>query len=310
MSIRHMVVISDLHIGSTVALCPDEFTRDDGVIIRPSPMQHWLRLHWKTFWDINVKKIVKRDPFITVINGETVEGDHHNTHQIVTRNISEQRQMSKELLMPLRRKSKRLYVVRGTAAHSGHQACDDETVARLIDADGIGIEQRLDGDKSRKSEWQLRLQWGKYQCLFRHHTTGGRSWAGKLTAVSKELTNELVNAGAWESSRADLMFFSHIHDPKGGWFPTARGRMTATVCPAWQAPTEFAQKIGHFHSLVGGYVCSWDDSGYIIRDFIWRTPENATIPIVKLSTSTSSRSCKNSPKSKRKTAKAGSRRGK
>ena len=45
-----VAIISDLHAGSTVGLCPPRFTLDDGGDYVSSPAQRWLWRNWNHFW--------------------------------------------------------------------------------------------------------------------------------------------------------------------------------------------------------------------------------------------------------------------
>lgn len=74
-----LLVISDLHVGSTVGLCPrDGLMGDDGVRIQPSKFQIGLCDAFdKLIEDVlQIKRIKQR---ALILNGDLVDGFHHNT---------------------------------------------------------------------------------------------------------------------------------------------------------------------------------------------------------------------------------------
>jgi len=314
LDIRHLVVISDLHIGSSVALMPPEHTTEDGNIIQANELQSWIWQKWRYFWDECVPTATGNEGFATVINGDIVDGDHHGTFQLVTRNMQEQRAIAMSVLEPIRKRSQRLYAVKGTESHVGNIACDEESIAREVGFDGIGKQAAFEGDPKRKTQYELRLEWGPHHVCFRHHIGGGRSLAGQLTQLAGEMAHELHDAEKWDISRADLMFFAHVHTAKWGGMPTHRGPIEAYVSPSWQGTTAYGKRIGYSLGTVGGYVCSYDNNGFYVRKFVWPVPRNGSVPLrfkPKVAPSISSKSSRGSrPTKRQKTRKASSRQGK
>src|SRR5690554_3562020 len=82
-----VVCVSDLHCGSTVAVCPPTLHLDDGGEYHASDAQRWLWQLWREFWE-RVERERDRDDadLYVVYNGDLVDGDHHNTPQIMSRN--------------------------------------------------------------------------------------------------------------------------------------------------------------------------------------------------------------------------------
>lgn len=290
--IRHLVIIGDTHIGSSVGLMTDEHVTADDNNIQPNPLQQWIGERWQHFWDECVPSCTGNDDFAVVHIGDIIDGDHHGTFQLVTRNLTEQRTIAENILRPIRKRARRMYCVKGTESHVGNVACDEEAIARSVGFDDID-------DTGNKTAWELRLQWGPHHVCFRHHIGGGRSLAGQLTQLSNEMAIELHDAQKWNVERADLMFFGHIHTAKWGGFPTERGPMECYVSPSWQGVTAFGRRIGHTLGTVGGYVASYDDHGFYVRKFVWHAPRNAPLPL-RFKPLTCSKSSSNS-KPKRKT---------
>src|SRR6266550_5520723 len=74
---KNIVIISDTHFGSGVALA-QETILDDGQKVLPSPLQAKLWAHWLDFWSW-VYTTLDGAPFTLVHVGDVVDGAHHKT---------------------------------------------------------------------------------------------------------------------------------------------------------------------------------------------------------------------------------------
>lgn len=237
MDVENIVVVSDLHCGCRIALCPPEgVTLDDGGRYLPSPFQQTLWGHWTQFWDEFVPSVVHNEPFAVVVNGDAVEGIHHRATTQISHNPADQENIAHEVLLPILERCKgRLYIVRGTEAHVGSSACDEERLARRLGsvADKNGVYAR----------WEAWLRVGPSLVHFAHHisTTGTR--AAESTAVMKELTEAYGEAAQWGEEPPDFIVRSHRHRHISVGVPSRKGRAEALVTPAWQGKTPFTYKI-------------------------------------------------------------------
>src|SRR5690606_19020550 len=113
-----VAVVGDTHAGSTVAVCPPVIDLDDGGQYAASKAQRWLWQCWGDYWDRVDRE--RGDRLIVVLNGDLIDGDHHNTSQIASRNPNAQAAALDAILaVPLALKPDKIFVVRGTAAHVG-----------------------------------------------------------------------------------------------------------------------------------------------------------------------------------------------
>ena len=82
-----LAVVSDLHTNSTIGLCPPRFPLDDGGEYVASKAQRWLWTNWQNYI-ANVSQTAQEYNcrIVTVFNGDLLDGDHHGTAQIITRN--------------------------------------------------------------------------------------------------------------------------------------------------------------------------------------------------------------------------------
>lgn len=71
-----LVVLSDLHCGSTVGLLPPGFTAQDGNEIRQNRYQEWLWECWTDATGDYFRRHVGDEPFVLLLNGDLIEGIH------------------------------------------------------------------------------------------------------------------------------------------------------------------------------------------------------------------------------------------
>jgi len=122
-----VAVISDIHAGSTTAVCPLRWQLFDGGTYHASPAQRIIHRQWRrsgTVVSNLLNEYKERKRLILILNGEPIDGDHHGTTQLITKNKTEQIDMSIALLdewlqivdyQPKHGDS--IYLVRGTSAH-------------------------------------------------------------------------------------------------------------------------------------------------------------------------------------------------
>lgn len=263
-------VVSDLHAGSTVGLCPDEgLPLDDGGRFHPSKAQRWLWQSWLEFWERIARLVSDLQAELWLqVNGDLVDGDHHGTAQIVARTLNVQEICALKVLeLPLSLEPAHIFVTRGTSAHAGKLSSDEEKIARKI-----GAEQ--EPDTENHSWWRVLLEANGTLIDFQHHGRRGyRPWT-RGNAVNM-LAAEVVNQWATAERMPDLAIRSHVHICADSYdnFPV---RVITT--PAWQLKTEYIHKIApESLSSVGGLaiICQ-PEGGYEVRKYIFR-PERPKV---------------------------------
>lgn len=241
--LNNLVVVSDLHCGCRLGLCPpDGVPLDDGGFYMPSPLQQKIYAMWREFWDEWVPEATRGELFGVVVNGDTIDGVHHNSTSQFSHNLGDQIRAAQVLLEPVVKQCEgRFWMVRGTEAHVGINAVSEEGLARALKA--------IPNKEGQHARWDLwkRLGDNKLVHLLHHIGTTG-SQAYEATAVHKELVEEFVEAGRWRRQPPDCICRSHRHRH----FETAiatgtdtgeTGRALAVVTPAWQGKTPFAWRI-------------------------------------------------------------------
>lgn len=255
---RHVLaVVSDIHAGSTVGLCcPEPVELDDGGTYLPSRAQQWLHNRWVTFWQRVAAAKKGADSLTILCNGDLVDGDHHGTFQIISRDPAVQMWIAKQLFAPvLALDPTQVVVVRGTEAHVGKNAGAEEHFARWLHKEGVKVPK--DPATKMLSWWAFRGKIGALVVSAAHHgRMGQRPWTkgGISHNLAAQIVMEHANRG---DPIPDLAVRSHMHQ----YFDTGQAVRTRLIqTPAWQLHTSFAHKVVP-ESLadIGGVIITVED---------------------------------------------------
>lgn len=267
--VRNIVVVSDLHAGCRLALCPrDGVELDDGGVYKPSGLQTKLADIWEEFWFEFVPMATRGEPYHVVVNGDVVEGVHHGAITQISQNINDQVYAATLLLEPIVRNPKCIgyYHIRGTEAHVGPSAQYEERLAKDLGA--------IPNEAGQHARWLMWFNLCGQRIHFTHHIGTTGSSAYEATAVWKELVEMFVEAGRWGDAAPDMIVRSHRHRYIEARGMGARGFISVAVTPAWQLRTPFAHKIPGGRTSepqIGGMVIrAGDEDPLYIRPFVKR----------------------------------------
>ncbi len=235
-NIKNLVVISDLHCGCKLGLCHDgKINLDDGGPYEQSKQQKVVWNWWNEFWEW-VKIASHNEPFAVVVNGDVIDGVHHNSTTQISHNIIDQKRIAIKILKPIVKLCQgRFYMVRGTNVHVGESGCNEENIAEELKA--------IPDEDGRFARWELWIKVGKALVHLLHHigTTGSAHY--ESTAVNKELIESYVEAGRNHLTPPDIVVRSHRHRAMKIDVPTSSGYGISMVTAGWQLRTPFAYKI-------------------------------------------------------------------
>lgn len=235
-----VAIVGDLHAGSTVGLAPPQFRTDDGQIIHHSPFQAKLWAAWLDYWQ-QVQDTGA--PIVAVINGDLVDGDHHRTPQIVSRSLEQHRRMALDILRPIRDNVQAMYVIRGTEAHAGAIAQDEESIAQALDATPT--------PNGNASWWYMQARFGGVGFDIAHHGPIGRlPWTrgNALNSLAVQLELAYYRAGLQPPAWA-IRNHNHVY-----WDSGTAGGVRVVALPCWQGATAFGNRIapGMLPDIGGG----------------------------------------------------------
>lgn len=232
-SARPLVVVSDLHIGCGLALMPEDGVRDDtGVQVRPSGLQKRLWGWWTEFW--KWAEAETGGEYDVVVNGDLLDGVHHQAVTQWTHNLDVQRQAAVAVLRPVRDAAKRFLVVRGTETHVGGSGQHEEAIAREL-----GAEKSPEGTHSH---WELYYRLGRHLVHLTHHIGTTSSPFAESGALNREMVHGYVEAGRWSDEPPAMYVRSHRHTCGVFGHPSQHGMTWSVTTPAWQLKTPYAFK--------------------------------------------------------------------
>lgn len=235
-----LACVSDVHAGGTTALCPDVVPLDDGGAYHASKPQRWLMQNWRDYWaQVDDKRTELGAELYVVSNGDLVEGDHHNTSKIISRNLAAQKiAVAKILEIPLALKPDRIVIVRGTEAHVGESGSSEESIA-----DGLRRDKRPivgDPDTGNASWWHWRPELQGVRLSVTHHGKLGQLPRTRGSGIVLYAWNILDEHAADGHPHPHLCLRGHNHK-RGDSGTACPVRVVATG--AWQFGT------GHVHKV-------------------------------------------------------------
>ena len=246
-----VVVVSDLHVGSSVGLWPDghEVSYGNTVGLGNNLHQRWL---WGC-WNDAVEKAAAHfgsHPWALVVNGDCIEGRHHGASEIVAERCHDHSQAAIAALKPLAKKAAKRYFVAGTHCHVGDW---EEFIA-----DGCGGE--FCGDKAI-----IEIN-GTLLDVAHHMPTSSRAYL-EAGAMSITMGNARLNYARTNQRIPRVYVRAHRHC--GGYY--SDNHALFVVNGAWQVLTKYG------HKVVGDSICR---PSMAILD--WRGMPEGGLPAIKM----------------------------
>lgn len=268
--IELLVVIGDLHCGSTLGLCPPAVTVEGGGEYKANSVQKWMWEQWEDatgcLWtrkkshgedempgqismpkrDGWIRKIIGKRRAALIVNGDAIEGTHHHSVEVIGNDVALHRRIASHVLSPLAEYFEKVYVVRGTEVHVG----TSESM----------LGQELGGvycDATKAFCWeQLQLRVNDVLVHVKHHIgTSMRPWTTSMQFAAA-ISSEQLNAVGLDHEVPRVVCRAHRH--QFGEFRHNQGMIV--VGPPWQMMTRFARKVTQASlSQPGLYVLDFAD---------------------------------------------------
>lgn len=234
----------------------------------PNKFQIGLWSIWLSFWTTFVPEIVKGCNDITlVINGDLIEGLHHRQVGIATNNLTFQEKGAIEIFskIPTKAKIKRIFVVRGSEAHSAPGAESEERMAQVLNAEPNELDEY--------SSWQLWLDVDGVIFQFAHHIGVTSSAAYESSAPMREMISGMVDAAQWGRDIPRVFVRSHRHRFIEVPLPTETGRIMSVITPSWQLRTPHVERIDRMRMPhIGGVVFLIKDNECLVKEKLYPLP--------------------------------------
>lgn len=244
--IRTIVVLADIHAGSTYGLLPPGFTRvEEGQPIGQNAVQAWL---WDCWLKANqwLDTIVGHDPWALVCNGDLTEGLHHRTTQVISNDTKDHSAAAIDVVLPLARRAAKTFIVRGTECHTAN--------AEVSIGEAIGAQ--LNPEHSKPYWDRLTLEVAGVRCVFRHHIgTSMRSYTSD-TQLGIARSEEIVEAVKNGEPHPRVICCAHRHK----WGRAEDDESLCVVSPPWQMLTRHGHKVvSQSRTKPGLYILDWRD---------------------------------------------------
>lgn len=228
--INKVLVLSDIHAGSNVALMVPQFTGYSGQTVIANGIQEMTYI----FWSHMIKEwlpsqIKKGDKLAIVLNGDLFEGKHHRTTELNTLEMEDQWAVLMELFAPLLEFADELFVIDGTECHTGS----------MENSFGKAEGAVRDPETGRYSFRKLFLDVKGTLCAFRHHMPTAQRVHTESSQYSIQAVQELAQAARMEWKPPRVMYAAHRH--VRGFFTD--GDYMFGVTGAWQGLTRFGNKV-------------------------------------------------------------------
>jgi len=263
--LNNLIVVSDLHCGCRLGLCPPEVTLDDGAIYKHTSLQADIWNCWQRFWNEWVPQVTRGESYAVVLNGDAIDGRHHKAVTQVSHNLTDQARIAKAILKPVIEACKgRYYHIRGTEAHVGPSGETEERLAEELNA--------IPDKEGRYARWELWIEVGVGLVHITHHIGTAGSLAYESSAIQKEIEQAFVESARWNNRPPDVVVRSHRHRNIETRFQTSHGFGTSCTTAGWQAKTPFVYKIvGGRQALpqIGGTLVRSGDEDVFTRHKIW-----------------------------------------
>lgn len=235
-----VVKISDLHSGGTTALFPDKFWQFQHTNHTPTTTQMELFAHFEKCAR-HVSVLRRGKSLIVVHNGDAVDGDHHGSLQVVTRQKNDQIDIHVwlmrrflELCKFSEKKGDKIYYTAGTEIHTN----DCENII------GEKMGAQMDGDLYAFDELHLDVN-GK-NIWFAHKGPSAGKGANQGNSLYNFIRDLWIDCQG-NLTPPDVAVFSHVHTPRYRVFSRVVNgkieKMEGWILPSWQLKTRFAHSV-------------------------------------------------------------------
>lgn len=261
---KHLIIVSDLHVNSTVALSLPEVKLDDGGIYKASKSQLWLYNCWENFCSV-VKKLQGEKIF--VVNGDLIDINKHSQHQLITMNKSIIITHAGALLAKLVGEDK-LFIIRGTSAHTGEVSEYEELLASMFGT--------VRDDNGNATHWELFIEVNETVFNIAHHgNIGTKPWT-KTNPLNVLAASMVIDSVKNNQILPHVAIRSHLHTfgDTGDNFPV---RVIQT--PAWQLNTSYSYRIGANLADIGGLIFSCEDGKYNLMKRLYKPEQRKPLVV-------------------------------
>lgn len=266
---RFLVLFSDPHAGASNGLMPPSFETFEGQTISQSPYQRWTWKRWNDFWK-SVSELVGDEPFDICANGDLIDGNHHNTRELISPNTDDHVEACLELITEHMKKADRVYVTEGTNVHTQNS---EHGIARALLNRGVNVVR----PSKKKFAWPtLDVRMQGILVGIDHHVSAATSSISESAAFSRTIADVVNkrNRASWRIPRVFIRSHRHVF---GSW---SNGYEKMICLPSWQGLGRFVHRVAPGSvPHCGGVVLEWKKFGVlpIVHEFIYTPLQSPSI---------------------------------
>ena len=232
--------MSDMHTGSIYALTSAVSWQGQKTgIVNATSQQQRIRKHFE-YYATQVAIQRKGIQVRLVIDGDLIDGKHHDSGDVFTTNALEMADLSVDLIAEFQKRihwqrGDELYITKGTEVHSGDF---ENYIGQQLNAQMNGIWYAHD---------LLVLNTNNVISWFVHHGPG----AGKGANEGNTMVNYLksIYYTCLKSGRKvpNILYTAHVHEPTYATYTHGEKNIYSTmhgiILPSWQAKTRYAHMV-------------------------------------------------------------------
>lgn len=257
---RLVVVLADLHCGSTYGIMPPGFHTKEGNEIGLNEVQKWLWECWNDCWAW-FYKLAGRAPWSLVLNGDLVDGYHHGTKEVWSNDESDHGIGAYHLLKSPGRKAYSVYLTEGTEVHTKGL---EHSLAYQLKSGGVPIVR----PKGEGGAWpSLDIEFAKTYCKFDHHISTSKRKYLTGTKMTAEYGDLLMRSAMAGHKAPKVVGRAHCHE----FDSHDNGYGLIFTSPPWQVLTRFGRRV--VPNAIGKVQV-----GMVVLD--WRHTEDNCTPVL------------------------------
>jgi len=269
MGIKRVLCISDFHCGSTQSIAVDGVELEDDRIYHATKFQLGLLKVFENQLDRVFDKL-KGEKFALILNGDLVDGKHHNV-PTVENLITDQIKILSDVLSRITSRAgsgqiERTYFMQGTEAHAG---LGNDIERGIAEKHGAELNVKSNGHSKTWQEMELEFENGAVLHTT-HHFNYTNIYEG--TCYEREWQQNGISHLKAGLKPPNIYYRGHVHQV-GNPFILASHPLTKIGCfstPGWQGKSQYVMKSMSRMKLLQLGMCllEIEDGKVVLRDFI------------------------------------------
>jgi len=267
-----LAFVADTHTNSISGLNPPSLHRELGGKHYAGKVGRTLWRHWLEFWRVIEAKRVEHNATVYAFAvGDLGDINKHSSVQLITSNEIDILDAMAEVAEPMAAVADRVFIIRGTEAHTGGNGKLEELLARDLD-------NAVRRCEDVASWWIVDAKIAGLRVMATHHPPTGSGVPWTLDPAAARAANYIFSRYADADllrEKPDVCVWAHLHSR--GAEGHGQGDTWGIFLPSWQLPTSFAHRIGAAAGpcRVGGLWMLVKDGKVLEWDWLrWRMRSN------------------------------------